>query len=39
MFYWVMMYYPMFFLSLSSWNELGHLPDTQGYSDPRKVIG
>ena len=21
--------YPMFFLSLSTWNDFGHLPDTQ----------
>ena len=42
--------FPMFFLLLSTWNDLGHLPYTQGslgigiwtlycHSDPQKVVG
>ena len=27
-----MFYLNMFFLELSTWDDLGHLPDTQGYS-------
>ena len=31
MFYLNLVDYPMFSLLLSTWNDLGHLPDTQGY--------